>query len=82
LEPPRPFLELSTRPNKGFVQGDQEIDGHSDRAPEFFCGDLRTFQKDKGSEYFPNALYIINIHSPTYLFGQGCTFFYTPAFWI
>ena len=26
--------------------GDQEPDGHSDRAPEFLCGDVRTFQKD------------------------------------
>jgi hypothetical protein len=26
--------------------GDQEPDGHSDRAPEFFCGDMRSFQKD------------------------------------
>ena len=26
--------------------GDQEPDGHSDRAPEFLCGDGRTFQKD------------------------------------
>ena len=26
--------------------GDQEDDGHSDRAPEFLCGDGRTFQKN------------------------------------
>ena len=26
--------------------GDQESDGHVDRAPEFLCGDGRTFQKD------------------------------------
>jgi hypothetical protein len=26
--------------------GDQEPDGHSDRALEFLCGDGRTFQKD------------------------------------
>ena len=32
---------------KGLGQGgDQEPDGHSDRAPEFLCGDGRTFQKD------------------------------------
>jgi hypothetical protein len=26
--------------------GDQEADGHSDRAPEFLCGDGKTFQED------------------------------------
>ena len=32
---------------KGLGQGgDQEPDGHSDRALEFLCGDGRTFQKD------------------------------------
>ena len=32
---------------KGLGQGcDQEPDGHSDRAPEFLCGDGRAFQKD------------------------------------
>jgi hypothetical protein len=32
---------------KGLGQeGDQEPDGHSDRAPKFLCGDGRTFQKD------------------------------------
>ena len=32
---------------KGLGQGgDQEPDGHSDREPEFLCGDGRTFQKD------------------------------------
>ncbi|CDR00190.1 unnamed protein product, partial [Oncorhynchus mykiss] len=32
---------------KGLGQGgDQEPDGHSDRAPEFLCEDGRTFQKD------------------------------------
>ena len=32
---------------KGIGQGgDQEPDAHSDRAPEFLCGDGRTFQKD------------------------------------
>ena len=32
---------------KGLGQGgDQEPDGHSDRVPEFLCGDGRTFQKD------------------------------------
>jgi hypothetical protein len=32
---------------KGLGQGgDQEPDGHSDRAPEFLCGDWRNFQKD------------------------------------
>ena len=31
---------------KGFGQGDdQELDGHSDRAPGFLCGDGRNFQK-------------------------------------
>jgi hypothetical protein len=33
--------------NWGLGQGgDQEPDGHSNRAPEFLCGDGRTFQKD------------------------------------
>ena len=33
--------------DKGLGQGgDQEPDGHSDRAPEFLCGEGRTFQKD------------------------------------
>jgi hypothetical protein len=32
---------------KGLGQGGvQEPNGHSDRAPEFICGDERTFQKD------------------------------------
>jgi hypothetical protein len=32
---------------KGLGQGgDQEPDGHSDRALEFLCGDGKTFQKD------------------------------------
>ena len=32
---------------KGLGQGgDQELNGRSDRAPEFLCGDGRTFQKD------------------------------------
>uniref|UniRef100_A0A0E9WIG2 Uncharacterized protein n=1 Tax=Anguilla anguilla TaxID=7936 RepID=A0A0E9WIG2_ANGAN len=32
---------------KGLGQGgEQEPDGHSDRALEFLCGDGRTFQKD------------------------------------
>ena len=32
---------------KGLGQGgDQEPDGHSDRALDFLCGDGRTFQKD------------------------------------
>jgi hypothetical protein len=32
---------------KGLGQeGDQEPDGHSDRAPEILCGNGRTFQKD------------------------------------
>jgi hypothetical protein len=50
LEPPRLFLELDKLSNRGrrsFDQGvDQEPDGHSDRAPEFLCGDEKTFQKD------------------------------------
>ena len=38
--------KLSNRREKGLSQGiDQETDGHSDRAPEFLCGDGRTFQK-------------------------------------
>jgi hypothetical protein len=37
---------------KGFGQGgDQEHDGPSDRAPEFLCGDGRTFQKDNHLQY-------------------------------
>jgi hypothetical protein len=39
--------KMSNRVEKGFGQGgDQESDGHSDRAPEFLCGDGITFQKD------------------------------------
>ena len=38
--------KLSNR-EKGLGQGgEQEPNGHSDRAPEFLCGDGRTFQKD------------------------------------
>ena len=45
------FLDLPSRTEqsgeKGLSQGgDQEPDGHSDRALEFLCGDGRTFQKD------------------------------------
>ena len=51
LEPPRLFLELPLgQTEKSGDQtgqgGDQESDGHSDRAPEFLCGNGRTFQKD------------------------------------
>ena len=50
LKPPRLFLELATWPNwaigGGPWSGDQESDAHSDRAPEFLCGDGRTIQKD------------------------------------
>ena len=32
---------------KGLGQrGDKELDGHSDRVPEFLCGDGKTFQKN------------------------------------
>jgi hypothetical protein len=34
---------FSKKKGKG---GDQEPDDHSDRAPEFLCGDLETYQKD------------------------------------
>jgi hypothetical protein len=38
---------------KGLGQGgDQEPGGHSDRAPEFLCGDGRTFQKDNHQSDF------------------------------
>ena len=40
--------KLSNQGEKGLVQGgDQEPDSHTYRAPEFMCGDGRTFQKDK-----------------------------------
>ena len=39
--------KLSNWGRRAFGQGgDQEPNGHSDRAPEFLCGDGRTFQKD------------------------------------
>ena len=41
------LAKLSNQGEKGLGQGgDQEPDGHSDKAPEFLCGDGRTFQKD------------------------------------
>jgi hypothetical protein len=51
LEPLRLSLELAPGQTKksgekGLGQGgDQEPDGHSDRAPEFLCGDGRTFHQ-------------------------------------
>uniref|UniRef100_A0AAZ3QNX6 Sleeping Beauty transposase HTH domain-containing protein n=1 Tax=Oncorhynchus tshawytscha TaxID=74940 RepID=A0AAZ3QNX6_ONCTS len=39
--------KLSQSVEKGHGQeGDQEPDGHSDKALEFLCGDGRNFQKD------------------------------------
>ena len=39
--------KLSKSGEKGLSQeGDKEHDGHSERAPEFLCGDGSTFQKD------------------------------------
>ena len=54
LEPPRLFLEVAARPNRapGEKGLDQEHNGHSDRAPEVFSGDGRTFQKDKKSSLY------------------------------
>ena len=49
---PKTFLELAAQPNSAIIEkglgqgGDQEPNGHSDRAPECLCGDGRTFQKD------------------------------------
>ena len=41
------LAKLSNLGEKGLGQGgDQEPDGHSDRATVFHCGDDRTFQKD------------------------------------
>ena len=38
-------------------QGNQEADGHSDRAPEFPCGDGRNFQKDNHLYSTKSGLY-------------------------
>jgi hypothetical protein len=37
---------LSRAEQSGKKKIGQEPDGHSDRAPEFLCGDGRSFQKD------------------------------------
>ena len=50
------LLELATWPNFG-KGGDQEPDGHSDRAPEFLCGDGRTFQMGEPSTTILAALH-------------------------
>ena len=43
----RPASQTEQSGEKGLGQeGDQEPDGHSDRATEFLCGDGRTFQED------------------------------------
>ena len=40
--------------------GDQEPDGHSDRAPEFLCGDRKTLQKDNQSmQHSTNQAFIV-----------------------
>uniref|UniRef100_A0AAZ3SFY7 Sleeping Beauty transposase HTH domain-containing protein n=1 Tax=Oncorhynchus tshawytscha TaxID=74940 RepID=A0AAZ3SFY7_ONCTS len=39
--------KLSNWSRRALVRGgDQELDGHSDRTPEFHCANGRTFQKD------------------------------------
>ena len=39
--------KLSNWGRRSLGQGNDRVpDGHSDRAPEFLCGDVRTFQKD------------------------------------
>ena len=44
---------------KGLGQGgDQEPDGHSDRAPEFLCGDGRTFQKKNHLQHSTNQSFM------------------------
>ena len=70
MEPPRLFLELAApgltekSGEKDLGQGgDQEPNGNSDRAPEFLCGDGRTFQKD-------NHLCSIPPMKPLWLSGQ------------
>ena len=41
-------------------RGDQELNGHSDRALEFLCGDGRTFQKDNHlCSTLPNLAFMV-----------------------
>jgi hypothetical protein len=44
---------------KGLGQGgDQEPDGHSDRAPEFLCADGRTFQNENSLQHSTNQAFM------------------------
>jgi hypothetical protein len=54
------LTKLSNLGRRGLGQGgDHEPDGHSDRAPEFLCGDGRTFQKEPSLQHSTNQAFMV-----------------------
>ena len=73
------LLELAATPiwaigGKNLGQGgDQETDGHSDRTPEFLCGDGRAFQKDKHQCNTTNQAFMVEWPDGSHSSVKGTT---------